>query len=70
MTFDDDFIQVEFQGGTRRFPCKSIGVEWPPPERLALAGFDLRRVSHSGITDEQRKGMDLICRGALYEVAA
>lgn len=67
MTYDDDFIQVEFPGGAvRRARCKASGIEWPPPEEFDWQGGRVRRVSMSKLTDEQRAGMTHVCRGALY----
>ena len=66
MTFDDDFIQLEFAGGARRIACKSMGVTWPPPARLDVAGFPFVRETYSLITAEQRKEMDFLARGARY----
>lgn len=66
MTFDDDFLQIEFAIGPRRVLCRSAGVEWPPPERLNIMGFEFQRASYSQITDEQRAGIDHVCRGARY----
>lgn len=67
MTFDDDFIQIEFQGGVRRARCVENGIEWPPPEVLEFQGLTLKRKSISRLTDEDRAGMTHVCRGALYE---
>lgn len=68
MTFDDDMIQIEFQGGTKRALMKANGIEWPGPEKLDFMGFTLVKVSHSQITDEQRAKMTHVMRGALYRV--
>lgn len=68
MTFDDDFVQVQFAGGLKRIYCNSIGVEWPPPETLEILGFECKLLRHSQITDEQRETMEHVCRGAEYEV--
>lgn len=67
MTFDDDFCQLELQGGTRRFKCKALGVAWPPPMLLEWGGFTFDQISCSEITDEQREKMTHVCRGALYK---
>lgn len=66
MVFDDDFLQLEFDGATKRVLAKPLGLDWPPPERIDFMGFELVRVSHSQITDEQRAEMDFVCRGARY----
>ena len=69
MTFEDDFIQLEFLGGTKRIGCKANGIEWPPPEKLELAGYTWDRQSMSAITDEQREGLTMLMRGAAYQLA-
>lgn len=66
MTFDDDFAQFEFDGGTKRVRMKDIKVEWPGPELVEIHGFRMRRVQHSQISDEARAKMTHIARGALY----
>jgi hypothetical protein len=68
MTFDDDLLQFEFDGGTKRTTCKAIGIDWPPPEIINFAGFDMQRHSMSNISDKQRAGMTHVCRAAVYEV--
>lgn len=67
MTFEDDFVQLNFDGGTKRPTCKSLGVEWPPPPEIVVAGFVFKLIRHSEITDEQREGMTRVCRGAEYK---
>ena len=83
-TFDDDSIRLRLACGVSpTLSCRKLGLEWPPPPRLFLAGnadppvrvatddddpaFILRRVSCSAITDEQRAGMTNVFRGAQYE---
>lgn len=66
MTFDDDFLQLEFDGGTKRVSCRSLGIDWPPPERINVMGFEMVRESFSQITDEQREKMTMIIRGTRY----
>ena len=80
MTFDDDFVRLNFITGVANFPLKNVGLEWPPPERVFVEplGFLreptpdddptylMRRVSFSQITDEQRATMTHVCRGAEY----
>lgn len=76
MTYDDDMVRLTFMVGTQTIPCKAVGLEWPPPERLTeLNGMPLDpmvRVSMSVITDEQRAEMTHVFRGAVYvyEVSA
>lgn len=67
MTFDDDFVQVPFLTGVRRISLRSLGLEWPPPERLEIHGFGFQRCSMSPITDVQRSQMSHVARGAAYE---
>lgn len=69
MTFDDDFIQIAFDGGVRRFTCKSLGIEWPPPEVATFYGIPLQRRRYSQISDEDRENMTHVVRGAEYIVA-
>jgi len=69
MTFDDDMIQFEFEGGTKRIFCKQLGVDWPPPKEMAFMGFDMERQQYSAITDEQRQEMTHVFRGAVYAPA-
>lgn len=72
MTFDDDYIQLNLgKRGVLRQTCKELGVSWPPPEHIAITGGPFstptfKRVRYSAITDEQRKGMTHVCRGAEY----
>lgn len=68
VTFDDDFIRVRFLGGrTKCMRLKEIGMTWPPPEHLEFATFPYRRISISSITDEERRAMKHVARGAEYE---
>lgn len=66
MTFDDDYLQLVFDGGIRRVTCRQAGVEWPPPQRLDIGGFTMVQSRRSEITDEQRQGLTHVCRGAEY----
>lgn len=66
MTFADDFVVLVFDHGIVRQPCKSLGLEWPPPERIEMFGFQFKRERYSHITDEQREQMTHVCRGAEY----
>jgi hypothetical protein len=66
MLFSDDFLQLEFDGGTKRVLCRSAGVDWPPPETLNIMGFEMKRESYSRISDKDRASMAHVCRGALY----
>lgn len=70
MTFNDDFMQMEFNGQIMRALCVDLGIVWPPPEFLPVV-FDgqkrfITRVSYSSITDEERADMTHVCRGAEY----
>jgi len=78
MSLPDDFVRLE--GGPLDGNQLSINV-WPPPEELqfqkqilvgdgeAEPGNSLRyrRVSYSGISDEQAAKMPNVARGGLYE---
>lgn len=66
MTFDDDFLQFEFPGGTKRVALKTLGLDWPPPEQIDFMGFPMRRDTYSQITDEQRTELTMVMRGARY----
>lgn len=71
MTFDDDYIQLRLSTGPMRVPLKQLGIDWPPPEFIEITGGPFstprfRRVRFSQITDEQRKRMTHVCRGAEY----
>lgn len=67
MTFDDDFIEIVFDGGSRRVFCKKNGIDWPPPKELNMYGCKFYCVRMSGITDERRQKMSHVCRGAEYK---
>jgi hypothetical protein len=66
MTYDDDFIQVQFEGGIKRYKCTDFGIEWPPPDIIQVYGFEFKLERCSQITDEQRAEMTHVCRGAEY----
>ena len=66
MTFDDDFIRLEMDGGTKSICCKGSGIEWPPPETIEVWGFEFKRISYSTITDRQREKMTQVVRAAVY----
>jgi len=68
MTFDDDFVQLTMQGGTKRYSCKDLGYTWPPPDEITWGGFLFEQIRRSQITDEQREGMSHVMRGAEYNV--
>lgn len=68
MTFNDDFIEFQLQTGSRRVACKTLGIEWPPPDLLHLFDFEWELVRRSQISDEQRKEMTHIMRGAQYRM--
>lgn len=72
-TFKDDYIVLVLPNnrGRLRKTCVSLGITWPPPEFIELAGGPIstpryRCVRFSQITDEQRKTMTHVCRGAEY----
>ena len=66
MTFDDDFVLVNFTGGKKRLRCTDLSIDWPPPEILDIGGFKFTRERYSQITDEERATMSHVCRGAEY----
>lgn len=67
MTFDDDYVRLVFEPGRfRDYRCKILGIDWPPPERLVIAGFAFKRNRLSQIPDEVRESMSHVCRGAEY----
>lgn len=71
MTFEDDYVHLNFVTGTFDLPLSALGLEWPPPERITeLAGVEMERplvrIRMSEITDEQRAGMTHVARGAEY----
>ena len=67
MTFDDDMLRLNFDGGSKMISLAKLGLEWPPPETIDVLGFTMHRISYSAITDEQREGMTHVFRGAEYE---
>ena len=69
MTFDDDMIVLEFNGGTKRLYCKRNGFDWPPPETLDIEGFVMKRTRMSQMTDQDRATMTHVCRAAEYRPA-
>lgn len=66
MTYDDDFLQLVFDGGTKRATCRSLGIDWPPPERIEVGGIPMQRSRMSALTDDERAAMTHVCRGAEY----
>lgn len=69
MTFDTDFVQLDFgPNKVVRVTCKSCRVHWPPPPVLTVLGFKLRRMSISKISDAERAANPFVSRGAAYEV--
>jgi hypothetical protein len=80
-TFDDDMARLHLSVGTVNVPLRELGLEWPPPERIYLgenakcrearnddsAGYIMRRISMSVISDEDRAEMTNVVRGAEYE---
>lgn len=59
--FEDDFVRL----GEENYHAP----EWPPPKFVRFNGKIWRRMTFSGITDEQREGMTHVVRGAQYEWA-
>lgn len=68
MTYDDDYIRLQFDWGYKDLTCKAAGFDWPPPEVIEVMTFRMRRRRHSSITDDERKGMTHVCRGAEYTI--
>lgn len=67
MTFDDDFLQVNFAGGGfKRIRLLDVGMSWPPAPVIVLGPATLHRISMSEISDAQRAKITHVCRGALY----
>lgn len=66
MTFDDDFVRIEFDGGNKNYSCNTMGITWPPAEVISVMGFDFYRVSMSEISDRDRAALTCVIRGALY----
>lgn len=66
MTFEDDVLELRFDGGTKHVFCKNLNISWPPPETITVWGFRMRRESMSKITDRQRAEMTHVVRGAVY----
>jgi hypothetical protein len=66
-TLDDDFVRIEMQGGTKNILCKSLGIDWPPPEEIDFCGFTFVKIRQSQFTDEQMETLTHVCRGALYQ---
>lgn len=66
MTFDDDLAILVFDHRTLRPSLKSLGLSWPPPERIEVSGFSMTLNRMSQLTDEQRAGMTHVCRCAEY----
>lgn len=68
MTFHDDFLRINLkEAGQINVSCKSNGIEWPPPKEIQLQGRKFNRKRYSQISDEDRKEMTHVVRGAEYE---
>lgn len=71
MTYDTDMVRLHLTVGTHTIPCKALGLEWPPPERItelngvALDPDVLVRARMSALTDEQANHPSL-ARAAEY----
>ena len=69
-TYDDDYLQLEAARPDlpymRRMAVRDLGLHWPPPEQIFYDGEVWERQTFSQLTDEQRAGTTLVCRGALY----
>lgn len=67
MTYDDDLAILTFEHGTLRPSVKSLGLSWPPPEKIEAFGIPMERVRMSQLTDEQRADMTHVLRAAEYK---
>lgn len=65
MTFEDDMCKI----GDLFIKCVSMGVLWPPPKELNINGTRYTLVSYSKITDDERKAMTHVVRGAEYKLS-
>jgi hypothetical protein len=68
MTFDDDFIQLHTPHGVAKLLCADLMLDWPPPEKLRINNMQFYRESFSQLTDEDRKALTRVCRGAVYKL--
>ncbi len=68
MTFNDDFARIHWPAprGTKDVFLKLNHLHWPPPPRIYLESTHFKRISMSQITDEQRRTMTHVARGAVY----
>lgn len=71
MTFDDDMVELTTAFGPIRASCLALGVSWPPPEQIAVAGGTIstpvyRRQSYSPVSDERRRKNPRLTRIAIY----
>lgn len=66
MTFDDDMAFLMFDCGRMNVSLLKLGLSWPPPEKITVWGFPMKRTRMSTITDEQRAGMTHVCRAAEF----
>lgn len=44
-TFDDDILVLQLTTGQRTISLKSVGMEWPPPERITFTNPNVERVA-------------------------
>lgn len=68
MNFDDDFVRLHTAVGTKNILLSSLGLDWPPPERISVNGTPFERIRMSDITDKQRADLTHVCRGAEYKI--
>ena len=66
MTFNDDMIQLNWDGGTRYMTCGELGMNWPPLKEISVYGFVMILQSHSDISDRMRRKNPKVKRKAVY----
>ena len=67
MTYADDMCFFQMLNSRQHgVSCKDLGVRWPPPLRVIYMGFPYKLANRSYISDEQRKVMTNVFRGAVY----
>ncbi len=64
MTLPSDFVRLGEDG--KNFTCASLGLDWPPPDLLAVNGVSYELQSHSQLSDADMVELTNIARGAQY----
>lgn len=68
----DDMIRLNLPDGIRWINVKGAGLEWPPPEQIAVeldpdtGPTKFERASYSRLTDDEIVTMPNVFRGADY----